>query len=96
MITFKVLTNGILATTKKKAQQLQQLPKDAHRVWVQNTPIDTGNARRKTQLKGNVIDANYPYAVPLDQGHSRQSKQGMSKPTEAYIRRRLRTILGAK
>jgi hypothetical protein len=96
MIKFKVQTNKIFPSTRRKAQQLQKLPQDAHKVWVQNTPVDTGNARRKTQLSGNTINANYPYARPLNKGWSKQSPQGMQKPTENYLRRRIKNILGAK
>lgn len=96
MLKFTLQQNSMTPALGKKVGQLKALPADAHKVWVKNTPIDTGNARRKTTLKNRTIDANYPYAVPLDNGHSRQSPQGMLKPTEAYIRRRLKTILGAK
>ena len=50
-------------------------------VFVANTPVRTGNARRSTSLKSDVISANYNYASKLDQGYSKQSPQGMSEPT---------------
>lgn len=49
------------------------------------TPIDTGNARRKTDISGNEIRAAYPYAQRLDTGWSNQAPQGMSKPTTQYL-----------
>jgi hypothetical protein len=58
------------------------LAKLAHITWVQYTPKDTGNARRKTRLNNNEIHANYAYATRLDQGWSKQFQgQGMSAPT---------------
>jgi hypothetical protein len=63
------------------------LPAAAFEVFVENTPVQTGNARRRTRIQGNTIRANYPYAQPLDQGTSRQSPQGMIKPTLAWLRR---------
>jgi hypothetical protein len=55
------------------------------------TPIDTGNARRKTRLDSRFrIIANYAYAFVLDKGRhmasrgmrgSKQAPKGMSNPT---------------
>jgi hypothetical protein len=62
-------------------------------VFVKNTPIDTGNARAKTTKTATEIQASYPYAKRLDQGYSKQSRDGMTKPTvtaiRAYIKRKL-------
>lgn len=74
-------------------KQLENLPQEAYEVFVKNTPVDTGNARRRTRLKNDTIEANYPYAVPLDNGHSRQSPEGMTKPTEQFIANRVDKIL---
>lgn len=74
-------------------KNLKNLPKEAFKVWVQNTPVKTGNARRSTSLRGNTIEANYQYAEPLDRGWSKQSPAGMTKPTLAYIKQRLKQII---
>lgn len=59
----------------------QIMPK-ALDTFKQNTPKRSGNARRQTRLDNNKdIVANYGYAGPLDQGSSRRSPQGMTKPT---------------
>ena len=68
------------------------LPPKAHKFFRRTTPIDTGNARRKTSLDGNTIRADYPYANRLNEGYSRQAKRGMTQPTIAYIRRELRKL----
>lgn len=45
-----------------------------------------GNARRKTVLRGNEIQANYPYAQRLEEGWSSQAPDGMTEPTIESIR----------
>lgn len=71
-----------LAKIKK---QLAKLPKQAYEVFLKNTPIKSGNARKNTRLVGEEIRANYDYATVLDKGHSKQSRQGMTKPTGDFI-----------
>ena len=63
----------------------KELPKAAHKYFRAITPIDTGNARRKTKRRGHIIVANYKYAEALDKGHSNQAKHGMSGPTTKYL-----------
>jgi hypothetical protein len=50
------------------------------------TPVDTGNARNNTKLSGDKILAQYPYARRLNDGYSKQAPDGMSKPTDDYIK----------
>jgi hypothetical protein len=75
-----------------KHQAMPQLEK----FFIQQTPIDTGNARANTTLNGDVIDANYPYASVLDAGRgyrdgqmrgSEQAPHGMSEPTIEYAKK---------
>lgn len=70
----------------KLKEQFSDLPEAAHREFVKNTPIKTGNARRNTDLRDTRIVADYNYSQELDQGRSRQSPDGMVKPTEQWIR----------
>lgn len=72
---------------KKIQKAFQAIPEEAYKYWVSITPKRTGNARRKTRLKNNTIEANYDYAVPLNEGHSKQAPKGMSEPTEKYIKK---------
>lgn len=62
-------------------------------VFVKNTPVDTGYARRHTTKQSTEIQASYPYARRLDNGWSKQSPNGMVKPTidaiRAYIKKQL-------
>jgi hypothetical protein len=93
-IKFTVKTD--LRDFRKKTQRmqtsLQQLPKEAADHFRSITPIRSGNARRRTQLRGQTIAADYPYAERLDQGYSDQAPQGMTEPTTKWIQRRLREI----
>ena len=86
-------------------KKLNNLPKEAYKEFVKNTPIKTGNARRSTRLKGKTIEANYQYAQVLDKGRhmtsrgmrgSEQAPEGMSKPTEEFIQKRITKILKDK
>jgi hypothetical protein len=73
----------------------EQLTAVAFPVFVKNTPVRSGNARRHTTKTANEIDASYPYAQRLDHGWSRQSPNGMVKPTVQAVRDYIRTTLGA-
>jgi hypothetical protein len=83
----------------------------AYKTFVDNTPIGDpnrwktkykpknykpGNARRKTVLKGNEIQANYPYAKRLEEGYSSQAPDGMTEPTIEEIRDYVYNKLGIK
>jgi len=89
----KLTQNTMTASLLRIQQELQALPAQAFDTWFSNTPVRSGNARRRTRLQGQVIRADYPYAVPLDEGRSRQAPQGMSEPTERRIQRELRRIM---
>jgi hypothetical protein len=70
-------------------QKIDKLPQEAYKEFVKDTPIRSGNARRKTRLSGNKIVAGYNYAQKLDEGFSRQAPDGMTKPTEEFIKKRM-------
>ena len=82
------------ADLRRKQSELSKLPAEAYNFWVKHTPKKTGNARRRTSLKKDTIEARYPYAERLDDGWSKQAPDGMSKPTEQFIQDRLKKILG--
>lgn len=81
-----------LRVLQRMRKQLEALPREAYDYFVSQTPIDTGRARRSTRLVGNNIQADYPYAQRLDEGYSDQSPEGMTRPTEKFVERRLRSI----
>lgn len=75
----------------------------AYEKFYDTTPEDTGNARRNTNLKSNVIEANYEYAGVLNRGRhmtprgprgSNQAPRGMLEPTIEYVREYIRSQLG--
>lgn len=88
--------NSITSSLLRIQKELDRVPEQAHQVFVDNTPVRSGNARRKTQLKGNEIQAKYAYAKRLDEGYSKQSPQGMVEPTERFIKRRVGQIMRKK
>lgn len=91
-------SNTLKPTLQKMQQKLNKLPDEAYKVFVSETPIRSGNARRNTKLKksSKQIQANYPYAQRLDQGWSKQSPDGMVKPTEEFIINRFHQIMSGK
>lgn len=88
----KIVNNTIEAKLDQVITDIQGLPEQAFEVFYDNTPVRSGNARRRTDLQGDTIRANYPYAARLDQGYSRQSPRGMVEPTERFLRQQLRKI----
>ena len=95
MIKVDITINDKLTPVLKgMATQLAKYPQDAEAKFKSLTPIKTGNARRNTNLRGSTIEANYPYAVPLDNGHSKQAPQGMTKPFEKWVRQKAKQIFG--
>lgn len=104
-IQFNINFNARTTLDKLKTVQAQlaNLPAEAYQYFRRITPVDTGHARRNTSLRGRVIHASYNYAEVLDKGRhmtssgmrgSRQAPLGMSKPTEQFIRNRVRQITG--
>ena len=73
----------------------QKLVDVGYPVFVKNTPVRSGNARRHTSRMSNEIDAAYPYAKRLDEGWSHQSPAGMVAPTIQAVREYIKKILGA-
>lgn len=73
---------------KQLEQQLDDtvMAQKAYQVFEQNTPELTGNAKRKTILRANVIEANYPYAGRLDDGYSKKKPNGMTEPTIKFLK----------
>lgn len=64
---------------------LDSLPKkamdDAFPKYKKDTPIKSGNARRRTRRRSaNKIISNYGYAGKLDDGWSKQSPEGFTAP----------------
>ena len=66
----------------------------AYRVFYSNTPVRSGNARSKTELRQDTIQANYPYATRLDNGYSKQRPKGMVAPTMAWLKAYVKKHLG--
>jgi hypothetical protein len=85
----------------KKELDSKNLAKVAHKFFKDITPIDTGNARNKTKLESDTINADYPYAGVLDKGRhmtsrgmrgSNQAPDGMTKPTIKHLQEYIKKI----
>jgi hypothetical protein len=92
-MSIKKTKDSITPSLSRIQRNLAQVPTRAYNYFVSVTPKDTGNARRKTTLKGNTIEANYPYAQRLDKGWSKQAPRGMVQPTIRFIQRLIRQIV---
>lgn len=84
----------VTASLDKIAAELdKKLAQLAYEHWKKITPIDKGNARRRTRLQNSSIVAAYPYAQRLDEGWSKQAPHGMSKPTLRVVERELAKMM---
>lgn len=82
-------------------RRLNQLSKDldqrtlldeGYKVFKSVTPIDSGNAQRRTRKQGSdEIHADYAYAGRLNRGWSNQAKTGMAKPTIDHLQKYIRS-----
>lgn len=88
------IKDTITRDLKDKLKTLKTLYKDSHKEFVSLTPIDKGNARRKTKLQNNAIVADYPYAQRLDEGWSKQAPKGMTEPFEQWLDKKIKTTFG--
>ena len=99
------IKDKISGQLKKIKQKLANLPKEAYQEFKDITPVRSGNAKRNTVLQGNTIHASYPYASVLDKGRHRtrrgmrgseQAPIGMTKPTQEFVKKRIKRILQGK
>lgn len=90
------INDKITSDLDKKIKELDQIPRQAYNFFKAETPIRSGRARRNTFLKKDTIEARYPYAERLDNGYSRQAPNGMSKPTEAFIKQTVDRLIKRK
>ena len=88
--------NKITPNLQKIQSKLAKVPKEAFDQFVADTPIRSGNARRRTKLVNGKIVAGYNYAQKLDEGFSKQAPEGMTKPTQEFIKKRVAAILRGK
>lgn len=89
------IDNKLTPVLKGMQKELAKYPKDAESQFVALTPIRTGNARSHTRLHNNdTIVANYPYAQRLDEGYSKQAPDGMTKPFDRWVQKKVKQIFG--
>lgn len=89
-MTYKVNDRRIRRVTKSLKSYVQRgLPKDALKEMKKLTPIQSGNARRKTVLStdknGFKLTGNYPYSGVIDKGgYPNPPKEGTGKTRNGY------------
>ena len=93
---FRVVKDDMTPSLRRISAALTKLPSEAYSFFKEETPIKTGNAKRRTRLQGEVIKADYDYATELDSGKSRQAPEGMSKPTNEFVTKRVNDIMRKK
>ena len=93
---FRVVKDDMTPSLRRISAALTKLPSEAYTIFKDETPIKTGNAKRRTRLQGQVIKADYDYATELDAGKSRQAPECMSRPTEQFITKRINDIMRKK
>jgi hypothetical protein len=104
-VNIRISRNLLTPALKKIRQDINRLPKELHKKMVDLTPIDTGNAKKKTRLVNNKrIHAAYAYAKVLNKGRhmtargargSKQAPKGMTGPLRIWYRQRVRQLLRA-
>jgi hypothetical protein len=95
-MTLKVDIKDAVSKLNFTKQIPDRIIKQVYQYFVDQTPIRSGNARRRTKLKDKTIEANYPYAQRLDEGYSKQAPKGMVDPTLSEIDRLIRAELRKK
>lgn len=95
MITADIkISDGLTKELQGMAKELKKYPQDAESKFISLTPVRSGNARRKTNLVNETIEADYAYAQRLDEGWSKQAPIGMTKPFETWVRNKAKQIFG--
>ena len=96
-ITTRKVQSQIAKDITKLKGRLEDFPERALEKFKELTPIDTGNARRRTSLKNRkTVAADYPYAQRLNEGWSKQAPDGMVKPFLRWLRQQTNLIFKRK
>jgi hypothetical protein len=87
------IQDTITSDLAKIKRSLPQIARQGLAEYRRLTPIQSGNARRKTTASGNSIQANYAYAGRLDEGYSKQAPKGMTEPFEHWLEKHVDKIV---
>jgi len=86
-------TDKMTPSIKRIIKKLDDVPDEAYKIFVKETPIDNGYARDHTYLQGDTIVADYAYAKRLDDGYSKQAPKGMSEPMIKQVQKIVKQIM---
>jgi hypothetical protein len=96
-VSAKISQNQITPVIQRQIAALAALPAQGEKEFQALTPIDTGNARRRTRLQRKEIVADYPYAQRLDDNWSKQTHgQGIVAPFTKWWIAQLKRIARIK
>lgn len=73
----------------KAEKELKTINREAYDFFKEHTPKASGNAQRNTSLQDNKIKADYAYAKRLDDGWSKQARDGMTQPTIEHLEKKI-------
>jgi hypothetical protein len=73
---------------KKSKNFISAVMDDVKRVAADETPVDTGTARRGWRRKKQDVLNNVEYITHLEDGHSKQAPSGIARPTIKEINKR--------
>lgn len=73
---------------KKSKNFISAVMDDVKRVAADETPVDTGQARRGWRRKGKDVLNNVEHITYLEDGHSKQAPSGIARPTIKEINKR--------
>jgi hypothetical protein len=81
--------DGIIKDIRKKSKNfISAVMDDVKKVATDETPVDTGQARRGWRRKKQGVLNNVEYIEYLEDGHSKQAPSGIARPTIKEINRR--------
>ena len=86
---FKVNSRSVEQMLKQLGEMPNEAMKDTYNVYKKNTPIKTGNARSKTNVKntskGFEVTGNYPYGGVINEGgYPNPPKAGTGKTSGGF------------
>ena len=75
---------------KKSKNFISAIMDDVKRVAADETPVDTGRAQSGWRRRKQEVLNNVEYITALEDGHSKDAKNGIMRPTIKEINRRYR------
>jgi len=92
-MSIKINKADLKRLQKDIADAIEDANDDTFKFYRKETPVRGGNARNKTKYRESrdkySITSNYDYAERLDEGWSKQSPKGFTKPSFEFLKNKL-------